>query len=91
MNKSDFIAAVAAKDGMDKKVAEKAVNAVLATITDELAKGEKIQFVGFGTFEVRARTEKQARNPKTGEAITVPATKAPVFKAGQALKNAVAK
>ncbi|MBQ8783354.1 MAG: HU family DNA-binding protein [Clostridia bacterium] len=89
MNKTEFINAVAAKEGIEKKCAEKAVNAVFATIADELAKGEKIQIVGFGTFEVRERAEKQGRNPRTGETMTVPASKVPAFKAGAALKNAV--
>lgn len=89
MNKTEFINAVAAKEGIEKKCAEKAVNAVFATIADTLAKGEKIQLVGFGTFEVRERAEKQGRNPRTGETMTVPASKVPAFKAGAALKNAV--
>lgn len=89
MNKTEFINAVAAKEGIEKKCAEKAVNAVFATIADELAKGEKIQIVGFGTFEVRERAEKQGRNPRTGEVMTVPASKVPAFKAGAALKNAI--
>ena len=91
MNKTDFIAEVAKKAEIEKKVSEKAVNAALDVITAQLAKGEKIQLVGFGTFEVRARAAKQGRNPKTGEAITVPASKAPAFKAGKVLKDAVAK
>ena len=89
MNKTEFINAVAAKEGIEKKCAEKAVNAVFTTIADQLAKGEKIQLVGFGTFEVRERAEKQGRNPRTGEVMTVPASKVPAFKAGAALKNAV--
>ncbi|MBQ4339037.1 MAG: HU family DNA-binding protein [Clostridia bacterium] len=89
MNKTELVAAIAAKEGIEKKCAEKAVNAVVAAITDALANGEKVQLVGFGTFEVRERAEKAARNPKTGEAITVPATKIPAFKAGQGLKNLV--
>ena len=89
MNKTEFINAVAAKGEMDKKAAEKAVNAVIAAIADELAKGEKIQLVGFGTFEIRERAEKQGRNPRTGETMTVPASKVPAFKAGKALKDAV--
>jgi len=91
MNKAELINAVAAKNELDKKNAEKAVNAVLSAITDALAAGDKIQLIGFGTFEVRARAEKQARNPRTGEVITAPATKVPAFKAGKALKEAVAK
>lgn len=89
MNKTEFINAVAEKEGLEKKVAEKAVNAVFATISQELAKGEKIQLVGFGTFEIRERAEKQGRNPRTGETMTVPASKVPAFKAGKALKDAV--
>ena len=82
MNKTEFINAVAEKEGIEKKCAEKAVNAVFATIAQELAKGEKIQLVGFGTFEIRERAEKQGRNPRTGETMTVPASKVPAFKAG---------
>lgn len=89
MNKTEFINAVAAKGEMDKKAAEKAVNAVIAATTDALKNGEKIQLVGFGTFELRERSEKQARNPRTGETMTVPASKVPAFKAGKALKDAV--
>lgn len=91
MNKTELVAAIAAKEGIEKKCAEKSVNAVISAITDALANGDKVQLVGFGTFEVRDRAEKVARNPRTNEAITVPATKVPAFKAGQALKNAVAK
>ena len=86
MNKTEFINAVAAKGEMDKKAAEKAV---IAATTDALKNGEKIQLVGFGTFEIRERSEKQARNPRTGETMTVPASKVPAFKAGKALKDAV--
>ena len=89
MNKTEFINAVAEKEGIEKKCAEKAVNAVFATIAQELAKGEKIQLVGFGTFEIRERAENQGRNPRTGETMTVPASKVPAFKAGKALKDAV--
>ena len=91
MNKTEFINAVAAKEGIEKKAAEKAVNAVFATIADQLAKGEKIQLVGFGTFEVRERAAHTGRNPKTNEAITIAACKAPAFKAGKALKDIVNK
>ena len=89
MNKTEFINAVAEKEGIEKKCAEKAVNAVFATIAQELAKGEKIQLVGFGTFEIRERAEKQGRNPRTGETMTVPASKVPAFKAGKPLNDAV--
>lgn len=88
MNKSELINAVAAK-GLTKKDADTAVKAVLDCITEALVKGEKVQLVGFGTFEVRERAEKEAINPRTHEKLHVPATKAPAFKAGQALKNAV--
>lgn len=91
MNKVEIISAVAEKSGLTKKDAEKAVGAVIDTITEALASGDKVQIVGFGTFDVRERAEKQARNPRTGEAMTVPASKLPAFKAGKALKEAVAK
>ena len=89
MNKTELVAAVAAKSGISKKDADAAVAAVVASVTDALAKGEKVQLIGFGTFETRARAAKQARNPRTGETMTVPATKVPAFKAGAALKEAV--
>ncbi len=89
MNKNELIGAVAEKAALSKKDAEKAVNAVLETITATVASGNKVQLIGFGTFELRERAEKQARNPRTGEAMTVSACKAPAFKAGQAFKNAV--
>lgn len=91
MNKSDLVNAIAKNEGMEKKNAEKAVNAVIAAVSDSLARGEKVQLIGFGTFEVRDRAEKRARNPRTGEAVTVPAVKVPVFRAGAALKEKVAK
>lgn len=89
MNKTELISAVAAKAEITKKDADKAVAAVLAAIEEALAKGEKVQLIGFGTFEVRERAEKEARNPRTGETIKVAAAKVPAFKAGQALKDAV--
>ena len=91
MNKTELVNAVAEKADFSKKDADKAVAAVLDSITDALAQGDKVQIVGFGTFEVRARTEKQGRNPKTGEAMIGPASNLPAFKAGKALKEAVAK
>lgn len=91
MNKTELIAAVAEKAELSKKDADKAVAAVLDTITETLVAGDKIQVVGFGTFEVRERGERTGRNPQTKEIITIPASKAPVFKAGKALKDAVAK
>ena len=91
MNKTELVNAIAEKADFSKKDAEKAVAAVLDSITNALAQGDKVQIVGFGTFEVRARAEKQGRNPKTGEAMIVPASNLPAFKAGKALKEAVAK
>ena len=91
MNKTELVAAVAAKTEMSKKNAEKAVAAVLETVAETLAAGEKVQLVGFGTFEAREREARTAKNPRTGETVTVPATRTPAFKAGQALKNKVAK
>ena len=90
MNKTELIAAVAEKTDLSKKDADSAVSAVLGAITDALKAGDKIQLVGFGTFEVRNRAAKQGRNPRTGETMTVPASKVPAFKAGKALKDAVA-
>lgn len=90
MNKTELIAAVAEKTDLSKKDADAAVSAVLGAITDALKAGDKIQLVGFGTFEVRNRAAKQSRNPRTGETMTVPASKVPAFKAGKALKDAVA-
>ena len=90
MNKTELIAAVAEKTDLSKKDADAAVSAVLGAITDALKSGDKIQLVGFGTFEVRNRAAKQGRNPRTGETMTVPASKVPAFKAGKALKDAVA-
>lgn len=90
MNKTELIAAVAEKTDLFKKDADAAVSAVLGAITDALKAGDKIQLVGFGTFEVRNRAAKQGRNPRTGETMTVPASKVPAFKAGKALKDAVA-
>lgn len=90
MNKTELIAAVAEKTDLSKKDADAAVSAVLGAITDALKAGDKIQLVGFGTFEVRNSAAKQGRNPRTGETMTVPASKVPAFKAGKALKDAVA-
>lgn len=90
MKKTELVAAVAEKSNLSKKDAEAAVNAVVAAVSDALANGESVQLVGFGTFEVRERSEKVCRNPRTGESMTVAATKVPAFKAGKALKDAVA-
>ncbi len=91
MTKTELISVVAEKTGSTKKNAEVAVNAVFSAISDTLAEGEKVSIVGFGTFEIRDRKEKQVINPRTREKMTAPASKAPAFKAGQALKNAVNK
>ncbi|NLI60352.1 MAG: HU family DNA-binding protein [Clostridiales bacterium] len=91
MNKAELIAAVAEKSELTKKDAEKAVNSIVSVITETLGAGERVQLVGFGTFEVRDRAERKGRNPQTREEIVIPASKAPVFKAGKALKDAVNK
>ncbi len=91
MNKNELIAAVAEKAELSKKDAEAAVTASIEAITEALIREEKVQLVGFGSFEVKHRAERMGRNPKTLEAVTIPASKAPVFKAGKALKDAVAK
>lgn len=89
LNKSDLVNAVAEKAGVMRKDADKMVSAVFESIAESLSKGEKVQVIGFGTFDVRERKAREGRNPATGEAIQVPASKAPVFKAGKALKNSV--
>ena len=91
MNKVELIAAVAEKAGLSKKDSDKAVAAVLESIVDALASGDKVQLVGFGTFEVRAREARTGRNPRTKETIKIPASKQPVFKAGKSFKDAVSK
>ena len=91
MNKDELIAAVAEKAGLSKKDSDKAVAAVLESIVDALASGDKVQLVGFGTFEVRAREARTGRNPRTKETIQIPASKQPVFKAGKSFKDAVSK
>jgi DNA-binding protein HU-beta len=91
MNKTELIAAVAEKVGMSKKDADAVVNAVIDTIVEEVAKEEKVQIVGFGTFEVRCRSERQGRDPRTNSPITIPASKVPAFKAGKAFKDAMTK
>ncbi len=89
MNKAEFVAAIAESAEISKKDAEKARKAFVDVITEELKKGEKIQLVGFGTFEVSERAEREGRNPQTKQTITIPASKAPKFKAGKALKDAI--
>ena len=89
MNKTELVAAVAEKAALSKKDAEKAVSAVVDTITAALADGDKVQLVGFGTFEVRERAARECINPQTKAKVQVAASKVPAFKAGQALKNLV--
>ena len=89
MNKAELIATVAEKTGLSKKDSEKAVNAAFDTITEALAAGDKVQLVGFGSFEVKTRAERIGRNPATGAEIKIAASKVPTFKAGKALKDIV--
>ena len=89
MNKTELVAAMAEKAGLSKKDAEAALKAFTETVTDELKKGEKIALVGFGTFEVSERAAREGRNPQTGATMTIAASKAPKFKAGKALKDAI--
>ena len=89
MNKTELIAAVANKTGLSKKDAEGAVKAFTDVVAEELKKGEKIQLVGFGTFEVVERAARTGKNPQTGKSIKIPASKAPKFKAGKGLKETV--
>ncbi len=89
MNKTELIQSVAEKSGLTKKDSEKAVNAILETITDAVSAGEKVQLIGFGTFEARTRAAREGRNPGTGEVINIPETKVPAFKAGKAFKDVV--
>jgi DNA-binding protein HU-beta len=89
MNKTDLINAVAEQTELSKKDATKAVEAVFDSVMDSLKKGEKVQLIGFGNFEVRDRAARKGRNPQTGEEIQIPASKVPAFKPGKALKDAV--
>ncbi len=91
MNKTELVLAVAEKAGLKKKEAEKAVAAVIDSVVETLKKGKKVQLVGFGTFETRARKARTGINPRTKETIKIAASKSPVFKAGKAFKDAVAK
>ena len=91
MNKADLVAAMAAKTGETKKVSEASLNAFVEVVTEALTKGDKVQLVGFGSFEVRKRAARKGRNPQTGEEIKIAASKSPVFKAGKALKDLVNK
>ena len=89
MNKTELIAAVAEKAGISKKDADAAVNTTLDTLVEMVAAGDKVQLVGFGTFEPRERSAKTGKNPRTGESIEIPASKIPAFKAGKAFKDIV--
>ena len=89
MNRAELISAMSEKSELTKVDTEKALKAFIDTVTEELKNGGKVQLVGFGTFEVTERAERNGRNPKTGEAITIPASKSPKFKAGRSLKDIV--
>ena len=91
MNKTELVAAVAEKSGLTKKDAERVINAAFDTIIMQLQQGEKVQISGFGIFEVKSREARVGRNPRTKEAIEIPASKAPAFKASKALKDTVSK
>ena len=91
MNKAELIATVAEVAGLSKKDSEKAVNATFETITAALEAGEKVSLVGFGAFDVKERAARMGRNPRTKEEVEIPASRVPQFKAGKALKDAVAK
>ena len=89
MNKTELIGEVAAKAGMTKKDTEKVINAFCSTVEEALKEGNKVQLIGFGTFEVRDRQARKGRNPQTGAEIDIPATRIPAFKSGKALKDAM--
>lgn len=91
MNKAELISVMAEKSGMTKKDSERALNAFIEAVEDALMKRDRVQLVGFGTFEVRERSARKGRNPQTGEEIDIPATNVPAFKAGKALKDIVNK
>ena len=91
MNKAELVAAIAERTELSKKDSEKALKAFIDVVTEELRKGEKIQLVGFGTFEVSERAAREGRNPQTGETMKIAASKAPKFKAGKALKDVINK
>lgn len=91
MNKAELVAAIADKTELSKKDSEKALKAFIDVVTEELKKGEKVQLVGFGTFETSERAAREGRNPQTGKTMKIPASTAPRFKAGKALKDAVNK
>ena len=89
MTKPELVKAVAEQAGLTNKDADKAVSALISVVTSELAAGGKVQLIGFGTFEVVERAAREGRNPQTGETVKIKASKAPKFKAGKALKDAV--
>ena len=89
MNKTELIAAIAEKAEISKKDSEKALKAFIDVVTDQLKKDDKVQLVGFGTFEVSKRAAREGRNPQTGKTMKIAASKAPKFKAGKALKDAI--
>lgn len=89
MNKAELVSSIAEKSGLTKKDSEKALNAFVESVEESLAKKEKVQLVGFGTFETRNRSARKGRNPQTGEEIDIPAATVPAFKAGKALKEIV--
>lgn len=89
MNKTELISAVAEKTGLSKKDSDAAIAAVVDAITESLVQGEKVQLVGFGSFEVKKRAARTGRNPRTNEPVEIPAAKLPVFKPGKALKDAI--
>ena len=91
MNKSELVAAISAKTNETKKVTEETLNAFIEVVTETLKKGDKIQLVGFGSYETKSRAARKGRNPQTGEEIKIPASKVPSFKAGKALKDEVNK
>lgn len=91
MNKAELISVMAEKSGLTKKDSEKALNSFIETVEEALVKGEKVQLVGFGTFEVRERSARKGRNPQTGEEIDIPAVSVPAFKAGKALRESINK
>ena len=91
MNKAELVAAIAAKTELSKKDSEKALKAFIDVVSEELKKGEKVQLVGFGTFEVAKRAAREGRNPQTGKSMKIAASKAPKFKAGKALKDEINK
>ena len=91
MNKAELVGKIAGKSGLTKKDSEAALNAFIASVQEALVKKDKVQLIGFGTFEVKERSARKGRNPQTGKEIDIPASKNPVFKAGKALKDAVNK